>query len=175
MHHAIKITIATCGLALALAACAPKSRSSTAALEAEEARGGERVTAQIGESHQGARETCPVGIAGLRVRSENTRSGGALVFTTRREDAIPELRQRVASFVSAHGEAIARTEGGAEHLGDRSQLAAANVRAVDVPNGSRLEVTPRDASMIRTVRRELRQDARDMAEGRCPISMRPED
>lgn len=135
---------------------------------AMEEQGG--VRAQVVPSED---EICPAGIAGLDVRHERIENGGALVFESERSDGVREIRERLARFEQLH-DRTARGRG-PRALVDRSGLIQASaVRVVDIPDGARLEVRASNRRDLGDLRHELTESARDIAQGRCPLSLRLE-
>jgi hypothetical protein len=137
-------------------------------------------------------EVCPVGIQGLEVQAVTIPEGGALQFVAASQ-GVPELRSRLQRFARMHREQMQQQQrsggggtssGGSAHTGgmagqpqfaDKNALIhqARDVRVVEIPNGARLEVRISDPQ-LEDLRNELRQDAQQMSQGRCPLSLQIE-
>lgn len=119
-------------------------------------------------------EGCPVGIPATRVRVEELRGGGALVFSADPEH-VGELRSRIHRIAHAHREAVsARARGDVDRMTFGDETAAihrATVRSIDTPDGVQLVAVTDDPSEIHALRNELRADARDFERGTCPLAL----
>lgn len=119
-------------------------------------------------------EGCPVGIPAARVRVDELRGGGALVFSTDPEH-VDELRDRIHRIAHAHREAVsARARGDVDRITFGDETAAihrATVRSIDTPDGVELVAVSDDPSEVATLREELRADAHDFERGACPLAL----
>lgn len=128
-------------------------------------------------------DACPAGIPGLAVRVEEIENGGALVLTAN-PDRVRDLRARLNRFEEIHRESAQAPDmdepepeapAGGERFADRTAaIHRGTVRVVEIPNGARLEARARNDADLAALRIELRDDAQDLGEGRCPLSLQIE-
>ncbi|UJR86254.1 hypothetical protein [Sandaracinus amylolyticus] len=117
---------------------------------------------------------CPSDVAGLEARAISTARGAALVLRTTETDQVDELRRRVRALASALDEERRESEAAPampRFAADGAMHQTREVRLQDVARGVRMELFPRDGEPAarRELRDELREDARVLAEGRCPL------
>ncbi|AKF10336.1 hypothetical protein [Sandaracinus amylolyticus] len=117
---------------------------------------------------------CPSDVAGLEARAVTTARGAALVLRTSEPEQVDELRRRVRELASALDEER-RERATITHTPRFAASGAMHetheVRLHDVARGVRMELIARegDAAARRELRDELRDDARVLGEGRCPL------
>lgn len=124
-------------------------------------------------------DVCPADIDGLNVRVSAVPGGGALVFTAP-ADKVSDLRDRLNHFAEIHAESRSSEHEhdpigvhGHEEFVDAQAMIhrARDVRVVDIPRGARLEFRLEDGASVQELRAELREDARILREGACPLAM----
>jgi hypothetical protein len=110
---------------------------------------------------------CPTQLPGATLTSLPTLGGTAFVFTTTRESARDELRQRVLVLRNGYVGAVAAPAAGVGLKTGKTIEVHADY--LDEPNGARLEVRALHSSDADELRVRLRADAAAMQdEQRCP-------
>lgn len=124
--------------------------------------------------HTDGAPACPIGIPGLEVRASALRGGGELVFSAPPEHA-EELRARVARLAQLHRESVsarARDELDRVTFGDETaSFHRAAVSALATPDGARLIAVTSSREEVDALRAELRDDARTLEAGACPLAL----
>lgn len=124
--------------------------------------------------HTDATPACPVGIPGLAVRASELRGGAELVFSAPPEQ-VEELQARIAKLAHLHRESVsARARGELDRVRFGDETASfhrAAVSALATPDGARLIAVTSVRDEVASLRDELREDARTLQSGACPLAL----
>lgn len=123
------------------------------------------------------REHCPMAMQGVRVEVSNIQGGIAMTFTTQEGDA-DNLRERVEHLAEMYEKRHERQgmmwhdmggdmghRGG--HEAQRGMMPQVDTNVVEVENGARLELMPRDEANLDALREHVRMHQQRMQAGAC--------
>lgn len=126
---------------------------------------------------------CPVTVPNTKVEVSNTQDGVALSFTTSESDKVDELRQKVNALAEQYqsqpsggqmmwqhmGQGQGKGMGQQQGMGQQGQgqMPEVTARIEDAGNGSRIVLTPKDASQLDALRKEVRSQQQKMQSGQC--------
>lgn len=124
-------------------------------------------------------DLCPSEVPGLQARARETEHRAVLVLTTTHPERVDELRARVRKFADLLAEErhdaecapCAEPTGATAFAAPHSEIHhARDVRLVDLPRGVRVEIVPYADQPRRALMTQIRDDARALDAGRCPLS-----
>ena len=107
---------------------------------------------------------CPMMVSGAEVAVADVQDGVALTFMTKSGD-VDELRKRVEMLAKMHNQSVKDAQG----HGVAGQMTPADTKYGIVPNGARLIFTPKDASQLEMLRKQVRQHQDRYANRDCSM------
>jgi hypothetical protein len=116
---------------------------------------------QVGTQHQAEvamMQCCPMKVSGSDLSVTDVDNGIVLTITTKSGE-VAELRRRAENMAKMH----------TEPSGMHGNMMPFTVKYEDIPNGSRLTLTPKDLTQLVAFRAEVRAHAQQMKEGNCSM------
>lgn len=102
---------------------------------------------------------CPMNLQGAELSVTDLPDAVALTFTTKEGD-VAELRRRVENMAKMHSDS---------RMMGMGMMLPFTAKYEEIPNGSRLTLTPKDPAQLETFRTEVRQRAERMKTGECSM------
>lgn len=126
---------------------------------------------------------CPMAVPDTKVAVSDTQDGVALTFTTSKGDKTSELRQKVSALAEQYqsqpsggqitwqhigaGQGQGQQQGMQQGQAATGQMPQVTARVEDAGNGSRIILTPKDASQLNDLRKQVRAQQQRMSSGQC--------
>lgn len=136
-----------------------------------------------GAGMHGMTGACPMAVADVSVDVADTKDGVALTFTTREGD-VADLRGRVqqmATMYEVHRgrgrmmwHPMGQGRGRGQGMQARGMLPAVAANVIEIENGARLELTPRDPAQLDLLREHMRAHQQRMQSGECWMLQEPQ-
>ena len=105
-------------------------------------------------------QSCPMKVTGADVAVADVENGVAVTITTKSGD-VADLRRRTENMAKMHS--------GSSNADMHGQMMPFSAKYEEVPNGSRLTLTPKDQAQLKEFRAKVRQHVEQMAKGDCSM------